>query len=238
MSGLLASVRSVDEAMTARDGGADIIDCKDPDHGALGALPVDVITDIVSAVAGTRPTSATTGDAVNGPRQLHDAVCRTAACGVDYVKFGVFDIEAVRAQYEVLRGLGTEHRLIAVCFVDLFDPTPLLPALAATGIHGIMLDTAHKRGPALTALWRSRQIADVINIVQRHGLLCGLAGRLGLADIAHLLPLGADYLGFRSALCGGDRRKQIDHSALARVCCAMHETPPRTSPQRLAVSAP
>ena len=40
---LLASVKDTDEAEIALSGGADIIDFKDPAHGALGALPVEVI---------------------------------------------------------------------------------------------------------------------------------------------------------------------------------------------------
>jgi len=49
-------------------------------------------------------------------------------------------------------------------------------------------------------------------------LLCGLAGSLCETDIDTLLPLGADYLGFRGALCaGGLRTDGIDAAALARV---------------------
>ena len=43
---LLVSVTDAIEAAAALDGGADIIDAKDPASGALGAVTVDVFRDI------------------------------------------------------------------------------------------------------------------------------------------------------------------------------------------------
>ncbi|MEJ2115924.1 MAG: (5-formylfuran-3-yl)methyl phosphate synthase, partial [Gammaproteobacteria bacterium] len=37
MTGMLASVRNLEEAMMVYQGGADIIDLKEPNEGALGA---------------------------------------------------------------------------------------------------------------------------------------------------------------------------------------------------------
>ena len=64
MTGLLASVMTVEEAEAALAGGADIIDLKDPRRGALGALPAPVIRDCVAAIAGRQPVSATVGPLV------------------------------------------------------------------------------------------------------------------------------------------------------------------------------
>ena len=62
MSGLLASVRSVDEAEIARREEADIIDLKDPDHGALAALPAAIIAEAVAWAPPSTVLSATAGD--------------------------------------------------------------------------------------------------------------------------------------------------------------------------------
>ena len=62
MTQLLISVTSLDEAQMALENGADIIDLKDPSAGALGALPVELITSIVSFVNKQKLTSATIGD--------------------------------------------------------------------------------------------------------------------------------------------------------------------------------
>ena len=62
MTRMLASVRGVAEADIAVSGGADIIDCKDPSAGALGAVATDVVRETVSFVARRRATSAVCGD--------------------------------------------------------------------------------------------------------------------------------------------------------------------------------
>ena len=49
------------------------------------------------------------------------------------------------------------------------------------------------------------------------GLLTGLAGSLTTADIPPLAALGPHYLGFRGALCRGDRTAALDPAAFAAV---------------------
>ena len=217
MSGLLASVCSVAEADIALHSSADIIDCKNPRQGALGALPPGEIERIVRHVRGKRPVSATTGDLHEDSRELKYAVRVTADCGVDYIKFGLFEEDSALSQIRALRDMTNAHKLIAVCFADRFDPRPLIPLLAANGYHGVMIDTADKRSGSLTDLWPMTRLAAFVQQAQGLGLLCGLAGRLELEDIPSLLPLQADYLGFRGALCGGNRRRGLKRKAMKGV---------------------
>src|SRR5262245_29278297 len=58
----LASVRDAAEAELAIGAGADIVDLKDPEGGALGALPPATIEACVRAIGGRVPVSATIGD--------------------------------------------------------------------------------------------------------------------------------------------------------------------------------
>jgi len=62
MTGMLASVNTVDEALWVLNAGVDIIDLKEPANGALGALKPETITTIVKRINGQRPVSATIGD--------------------------------------------------------------------------------------------------------------------------------------------------------------------------------
>ena len=217
MTALLASVRSVAEAEIMLHAGADIIDCKNPSDGALGALPPQTIRQIVAAVGGDRPVSATTGNLDGGTRKLGQAVSKAADCGVDYIKFSLFDATSVPGQILALRKMATNNRLIAVCFADRFDPVHFLPGLADAGLHGVMVDTNDKRHGSLTEIWSCERIAAFIQLAHELDLVCGLAGRLGLDDVPALLPCNADYLGFRSALCGGDRNQGINDAAVARI---------------------
>ena len=91
MTMMLASVRSLDEALIALEGGADLIDLKEPSRGALGALDHAAVRICVQAINGRRPVSATIGDLPSmDPQLMTDAVERMAATGVDFIKIGFF----------------------------------------------------------------------------------------------------------------------------------------------------
>jgi uncharacterized protein (UPF0264 family) len=79
-----------------------------------------------------------------------------------------------------------------------------------------MVDTASKNGHSLTDIWTSQQCQQFVAAVQQQQMLCGLAGALKIDDIAVLAPLGADYLGFRSALCENRQRNQTIQTSLAQ----------------------
>ena len=235
MTGLLASICSVEEAAIALHAGADIIDCKDPSRGALGALDLDRIAAIVDYVNGERPVSATLGDLPPDPKRIQAAVRNTADCGVDYIKLGLFDEPTAASCIRALEEECRHNQLIAVCFADRFDPTPLLPLLSTQGFHGVMIDTAEKQNGRLTDLWTLDRLGRFVDQAQLLGLVCGLAGRLTLDDIPSLLPLNADYLGFRSALCVAGRTSRVDREAMLRARDALplrHDTMTTLTPHR------
>ena len=62
MTRFLASIGARHEIETALAGGADIIDLKDPSTGALAALGIDLIAEMLEAIGGRREVSAVTGD--------------------------------------------------------------------------------------------------------------------------------------------------------------------------------
>ncbi|GAA4252600.1 hypothetical protein GBZ26_04805 [Azospirillum formosense] len=231
MTRLLASVASLEELTLAARGGADILDLKDPKTGALGAWPLD---GIVRAVDATRqrpvraPLSATVGDLPMDPIIVAGRVSETWACGVDYVKIGLFPsgdpagcVAALAP--EARRGA----RIVAVLFADLWaDLGTLLPDIARAGFAGAMLDTAGKGSGGLLRHTTKDELARFLAQAHSHGLLTGLAGSLRLDDIPNLLPLAPDYLGFRTALCSGaDRGGALDPAALATVRGAVPEQP-------------
>ena len=228
MSGFLASVRSAEEALLALYGEADIVDVKEPSSGALGRVDGAVLTEIVRILAGRRPVSATIGDLPLVPQTVRAAVVAAAATGVDIVKLGLFpgDLEATLAALEPLARGGT--RLVTVIFADCAPDLPyLVPRCAAAGFAGVMLDTADKRAGPLTAHLPATALGRFVALARKHGLLSGLAGSLRLADIAALAPLGADYLGFRSALTIGGRDRGLDLAAVRAVRHAIDAALPR-----------
>lgn len=221
MSGMLASVTSADEARLALLAGVDIVDFKNPAAGALGALPLVVVRAGVAVAAG-RLTSATVGDLPAEPALIAQAVAAMAATGVTYVKVGLLPGPQQAACIEALQPLTAAGvRVIVVLFADQSPDWGLLAQIAAAGCAGVMLDTADKRRGRLGEHLTTAELAEFVAAARAQGLLAGLAGSLQLADIPVLLPLGADYLGFRGALCGGTRTDALNPTALAGVRAAL-----------------
>lgn len=219
MSRILASVTNVEEAMVAVECGADIIDLKNPALGALGALPLATIRAIVAAVGRRRPVSATVGDLPMQPGRIVDAVNETAATGVDIVKVGFFGREGHADCLAALQpATSSGVRIVAVLFADTEPDLGLIPRLAKAGFHGVMLDTAIKNGQRLGHHLSDAALQDFVDQAQALDLLTGLAGSLSIEDLPRLHSLGADYLGFRGALCSqADRNAGLERARLSRL---------------------
>lgn len=209
MTRMLASVRSVEEARMMLEAGADIIDLKEPSDGVLGALPPEIVRDIVSEVRGRIPVSATIGDIGGDPERVRAAVTRLAKAGVDIVKVGLFKSSGARVLLQTLREFAQGGvRIVLVIFAE--DNDFLLDAdeVAAHGLAGVMVDTRDKQSGSLLHKVPLDVLAQFVEKLRSAGLVAGLAGALRAEDVADLLPLRADYLGFRGALCKGDERIQ------------------------------
>ena len=238
MTGWLASVANKVEIPLLLPAAPDILDLKDPAAGALGAWAVDDIAATVRDLAplpGRPRLSATIGDHPMRPDAVEPAARRIARTGVDFVKIGFAPDGAPDRCIDALAPLAAEGaQLVAVLFADLWPPDPgCLPIdrLASAGFRGAMLDTAGKRH-GLRHHWHDAQLSSFVCCARAHGLLTGLAGSLRVADIPALSALSPDYLGFRGALCGGERTAGIDPQAVARVAAAITGSSRVTPPPR------
>lgn len=219
MTGLLASVRNVDEACIACAGGADIVDLKDPARGALGAVAPSVLRAVCRRLRGRCLLSATAGDVPMAVEPLRRALERTAGGGVDLVKIGLPRLDRHRDCLRALHAAARAGvRVVAVLFAEQTPPLWLVDELAAAGCHGVMLDTADKNAGGLLRHRTPAQLDAFLLRARRHGLLNALAGSLAPGDIAALLPLAPDYLGFRGALCErGARTAALSPQAVRRL---------------------
>lgn len=220
MTGMLASVRNLQEATLAYQGGADIIDLKEPKHGALGAVPNGVIHNIVDDLWEKCIISATIGDLPANPLIIEEKVMQVAETGVDYVKVGMFsdrhiDICLPRLIHCSNKGIA----IIAVFFADMeFDTDHAIKIAKNAHIKGIMLDTARKHAGGLLSHKNIIQLEYFVNRARQNDLLSGLAGSLKIDDIPVLLKANPDYIGFRTALCANKKRESlIDKSSINNV---------------------
>src|SRR5947209_4261654 len=179
---LLVSVTCAAEASAALAGGADLIDAKDPQAGALGAVSAEVLREIYAAVAGQRPVTAALGDA--GDEAAIERAARTfAAAGAALVKVGFAGIAsagrvatlttaAVRGAGAVSDGNGG---VVAVAhaaglFVALAGK---LTADDLPFVRNAGADIAGVRGAACDGGRTGRVAADRVDLLRR--ALCGLA---------------------------------------------------------------
>ncbi len=223
MTGMLASVNCLAEALLVLSADVDIIDLKQPALGALGALDTAAVKQIVVGIDGRCPVSATIGDLPMQPDTVSNAVKAMAGTGVDYVKIGFFPGDDWQGTVRKLSELtGQNHALIAVLFADTQPDLAIMDLLKEAGFTGVMLDTMNKRKGSLTRLMSQSEIAQFVKQAKGRQLLCGLAGSLRLEDIRELMPHQPDYLGFRGALCQQHNREgRLNKQAVAEVRLAI-----------------
>lgn len=213
----LASVTGPEEAETVIEGGADLVDLKDPAKGALGAVSPDVLHATIERVAGRREISAVAGDLPMEPVAVRRAV--EARLAADYVKIGLFPAPrgARLSVIEALASFAVQTRLIAVFFADGEPDFTLLPALAEAGFAGAMIDTLGKGSGRLLTHLDAAALGAFVTKARCLGLITGLAGSLEPPDVPRLAVLKPDYLGFRSALTLGPRDAAVDLGAVRAI---------------------
>lgn len=224
---LLISVRSVDEALLAAEGGADFIDLKEPGRGALGGLPVDTIREIVGAlrwINKRRSISATIGDvSMDDLDHIAARVDAVGACGVDYVKVGVERVPQARAVLDTLAvsGWPIVPVFIADKGLDLAD----VRYACALGFPGVMADTFDKLAGSLFDAVPMEDLQRFVATVRAAGPLVGLAGALRSEHEPALRALHPDFAGFRTAVCVGDRSGALDAERLRTLAAQMRREP-------------
>ena len=210
---LLVSVSNREDAEAALDGGADIIDTKDPGAGPLGAVGLDVFAAVASVVAGSRPLSAALGE----PRDEVEAAKLAgafSAAGAAFVKVGVCDGTGAAATKRLLAATrdAAQRQVIAVAYADAGSDLArmrIVEAAIDAGVAGVLLDTADKKGPGLCDLLSLDRIDSWTREVAAAGLLVALAGKLTADDVARLWGRGATFIGVRGAACDGGRTGRI-----------------------------
>jgi uncharacterized protein (UPF0264 family) len=206
VTALLASVRTEQEAAHALEGGADIIDLKDPHSGALGALPLATIERITAHVRARSdaPVSATIGDLADGAiDEMQRRVLVTARAGVDFVKVGIVQGAHARRALRALREV--DARVVPLFLVDAGLDLGLVEAACAAGFPIVMVDTADKRAGSLFDCVDLASLRQMTALVRAAAARTGLAGSLRLDHVDLLRALAPSITGFRGALCDGAR---------------------------------
>lgn len=221
---LLVSVRSVEEALVAADGGADFIDLKEPGRGALGGLPIETIREIVTALhrhRGDLAISATIGDVpLHEFHRIMACVAAVGECGVDYVKVGIERSVQAPGVLEALAASG--WAIVPVFIADRGLELEHVARACTLRFPGVMADTSDKRAGSLFDVLSMDVLQQFVTTVRAAGPMVGLAGALRAGHVPLLRALAPDFAGFRTAVCAGDRSSALDPQRLRELSAAMH----------------
>ena len=218
MTQLLVSVRNVDEAIAAVEGGADIIDVKEPNRGSLGCASPDVILAIADAVnhieVAKPPLSLALGelkewrcgDLTSLRRAIQNATPQflklglAEACTVAGTTSWVAEWQQVRATIS-----GT-HEWVAVAYADDEQARSpgidlVLQAAIEGGCRVLLIDTHTKDGKSLLDQMSLISLQAIRRKTQERGLKLALAGSVGTSDLPQLLLIQPDIIAVRGAVC-------------------------------------
>ncbi len=243
---LLVSVRDAAEALAAVAGGADIVDAKEPNAGALGAVGLDRFRRIVEAVNGRCPVTAALGDATDEEAVARDAVAYMRA-GAGLVKIGFAGTRDARhverlvaaavrgasaferhrpadviTSGENARSAGDPPGVIAVAYADAhavaaIAPDALIESASCAGARGVLLDTACKSGPGVCELMATPELAAWIDRARSADLLVAVAGKLTADQLLVVRDAGADIAGVRGAACENGRTGSVTAALVRRL---------------------
>jgi uncharacterized protein (UPF0264 family) len=210
---LLVSVTSAEEARQALDGGADLIDVKDPTRGPLGMAHHEAVAAVCAAVAGRVPVSAALGEWC--PEVLTAAAWHLEL-PLQYVKWGLAGYKGGPAWGEDLldtrRQVPAGMEVVAVAYADWEKANSPPPAEVARfakrfRFRALLLDTFVKDGKTtLLDVMPAAAVAELVAGVKRGGVPVAVGGSLRLEQVKQVVETGADWVAVRGAVCVGGRR--------------------------------
>jgi uncharacterized protein (UPF0264 family) len=210
---LLISVKNVEEALVALGAGADIIDLKDPNVGALGALGLDETERIVRTINGRKTLSATAGENHASLETLIVSVKARAQLGLEIIKIAASSLFYTRDFVQNMQTFSNQGvKLVAVFFADEKMDLDLLEKIKQAGFFGAMVDTKNKQKNLLQVQTRIN-LQSFTQACHQLQLKSGLAGSLLPQHIDLLIKFNPTYIGFRGGVCENRVRESALSSA-------------------------
>jgi hypothetical protein len=222
---LLVSVRCADEVPIAVDGGADIIDVKEPSHGSLGMATPETLAACATVVPEQLLWTVAGGELVE-----HNESGSEAGQGVAYsldslerlpdaIKFGLSQCEGTpweHAFQNVAGQLPECVQAIPVAYADRQAASSpavdtVLEAAARHGWETVLVDTFDKlQSGSLLNLVAVETIQQWVTQACDLGVRIVLAGRLSLQDVPVVAACEPMAVAVRSAVCVGGRNGRVD----------------------------
>lgn len=215
---LLVSVRSATEMEAALSGGADWIDLKEPNDGALAAVDVTSAHEVAEQLGDRRPLSAALGELRDGILKESRELLELDAISV--VKVGLAECRQLDHWQESWLNVAqqaAEHgkQLVPVIYADWQtaaapSPTELMNLAKDADCEYVLIDTYNKQAGSLLEHLSLGKLQELLRWINDCGLKTVVAGSL-TSDLLDRLPLERiGMLAVRGAVCQGDRTTNVD----------------------------
>lgn len=215
MPGLLVSVRSADEVAAALDGGADLIDIKEPAKGPLAPAEAEVVAAVIDAVDCRVPVSAALGEwSPNAVTEAHWHL----ELPLQYVKWGLAGYAPAPGWGEDLldtrRELPIGTEMVIVAYADWERAKSVPPAEVAKfakrfRFKAFLLDTWGKDGRTLLDFMPARDVAEMVDGLKRVYTTVAVGGSLRPEQLKQLKGVAPDYFAVRSSVCAAGKRDGV-----------------------------
>ncbi len=212
---LLVSIRGVDELDAAIEGGADLIDLKEPLHGSLGASDPATWPAVLRAVAGRLPTSVAVGE-LEDPATLSRAAMTS---GFDYAKVGLANMMPHanwRQRWEsAVRQMPSSVQPVVVVYADHAAcgcPTPREVVAAGRELSSkvLLIDTFHKQGQSVVDYLADTSLNAAIELARELSMFIVVGGSLTSESISQLRSWKPDFVAVRGAVCEQSRSGNVN----------------------------
>lgn len=212
MTQLLVSVRNAQEARTAVDAGAHIIDAKEPNHGSLGSVPPEQLGDIAAVLAQhSLPLSVALGE-LTDELTIPSTTVRFAKIGLA----GCLCIPDWQSRLALAwNQLAASSEPVAVIYADhvaAASPSPnTIIEFAANHdrCQTVLIDTFDKRTGNLFHHFCSNQLKSLVERIHSQQMQLAVAGSLDACSIPMAMDCQADIIAVRGAACESARSSNI-----------------------------
>ncbi|MEM1525777.1 MAG: (5-formylfuran-3-yl)methyl phosphate synthase [Ignisphaera sp.] len=218
---LLISVKSLDEVKDVVEGGADIIDVKDPSNGSLGLPDLSLVKEVIDVVRslGSKEVSMALGDVDKENKALNYIAFVGGVLNVDYIKVGMavidFDV-ATRIARNIADTVSVfpKLRIVLVGYADYLytqsiEPLKIVDVAIKTEAEGVMIDTLRKGRWTTFDVLSLEYLRKFAEKAHEASLLAAIAGSIRIEHISLCMKLGFDVVGVRGAVCTGGRSGKI-----------------------------
>lgn len=227
---LLVSVRNATEALAAFEGGAHVIDIKEPARGSLGAADNATINEVLQTIHGRAPVTAAAGELV----ELAQTSPPPLPPGLALFKIGLAHCTTLNdwhshwhsAMNALWPGAHSAHHTVAVVYADWRTaaappPSDVLQAAVEAGCPALLIDTFNKSAGGLFDHWPLRELDIFLRTARTHKLAVVLAGSLVGQHITTAAKLEPDLIAVRTAACDNNRSGPVSKQRVANLIHAI-----------------